>query len=163
MRGSLRDDKVVQPVGGGHEDLGNGAGSTVKRLSSEDPRDRIVAKRVKGGPDVKEDEGASTRPIERLLLVDSRLGDGDVGSDVVHGESTTGCGDHQKTATANSLNEDENEEKGTDGLDDTKDTGGQETSVGADDTERLEHGGGVVVDGVDSRAVLESEERRSKG
>lgn len=51
---------------------------------------------------------------------------------------------------------------GQDSLHNTEDTRGKETGVGALDTDALEDGGTVVVDGVDTRAVLPEEEHASE-
>jgi hypothetical protein len=54
------------------------------------------------------------------------------------------------------VNENHEPHKGKDSLDNTKDTGGQEASVGTSDADALEDGGAVVVDGVDTRAYENS-------
>lgn len=48
--------------------------------------------------------------------------------------------------------EDEDPDKGQNGLDDAKDSCGKEAGVGALDANAAEDCGGVVVDGVDTRA-----------
>jgi hypothetical protein len=50
------------------------------------------------------------------------------------------------------VNENHEPHKGKDSLDNTKDTGGEEASVGTGDADASEDSGAVVVDGIDTRA-----------
>jgi hypothetical protein len=54
------------------------------------------------------------------------------------------------------INDEEAPNEGEKGLDNTEDTGRQETSARTSDTDRFEESGGVVVDGVDSERSNET-------
>jgi hypothetical protein len=54
------------------------------------------------------------------------------------------------------VNENHEPHKGKGSLDNTKDTSGEEASVGTGDADASEDGGAVVVDGVDTRAYENS-------
>lgn len=79
-----------------------------------------------------------------------------------HADRTTKGTTHEKLATTKFVNEEEEPDDGEDGLDNTEDTGGKESSVGSADTDGLEDSGGVVVDGVDTGAVLPEEEHTTE-
>ena len=98
--------------------------------------------------------------------VDTRAGrskcwlvDGDVDGNGQHGNGTTSGSDHENLPSSHLVDQEEDPEQGGAGLDDTKDTGSEETSVGTSDSQGLEDGGRVVVDGVDTSSVLEGKER----
>ncbi|KAI3489756.1 hypothetical protein L1887_46127 [Cichorium endivia] len=163
VRRRLRDDKVVQPVARRVEDLRNRSGSVVERFGTVNPGDWVVSKRIEARPNVEEDQRRGSSGVERRLLVLGRLGDGDVAGDVVHGDRTTRRRNHEQAASAHRLNKDEDEERRTGRLDDTKDSRRQESRRCARDANRLEYGRRIVVDSVNAGAVLEQEEAGCEG
>lgn len=86
-----------------------------------------------------------------------RVGLDESGNDE-HADTTAKGTNEEKVATTKGVDEKEDPNEGHDGLDDTEDACGKEASAGSGDTERLEDGGRVVVDGVDTRSVLPQEE-----
>lgn len=148
LRGRTRDSKVVKPVASGHAGLCERTGLLGEHLGTDDPRSTVPTGRVEGGPDVEESKGRDSTRVEASVGgTELGLGDGDVGTDVIHGDSSTKGTRHEDATTTKVVDEEENPDDRADGLDHTKDAGGEQTSVGTGDAERLEDGGRVVVDG----------------
>ena len=68
-----------------------------------------------------------------------RLSDSDVSTNVPHAKRACHSAVHEKSTTAELVNEDEEPDEGDAGLDDTEDAGGEERGVRAIDANRLEH------------------------
>ena len=86
----------------------------------------------------------------------------DVRADDPHADRATSSADHKKLGAAEVVDEIHEPDESDNSLDNTEETGGEETSVGTSDTNRLEDGGRVVVDGVDTGAVLPEEEHTTE-
>lgn len=164
LRGEPRDQEREQPVGSRDDGLSGGPDESGHDLRTVNPGGTVETGRVEDGPDVEEGDGRGTSGREwgswGIVL---RLGDGDVSSDVVHGERSTGGTDHEDGLSSESIDEVEQPDDGTQKLDETKDTGRQQGSVGSGDTDGLEYGGRVIVDGVDTGSVLHGKEGDGDG
>lgn len=91
-----------------------------------------------------------------------RLRNGDVSSDVPQANTATDGSDHQKTSSTILIDKENKVDEREYSLDDTKEPSSEQRGVGASDTNGLEDGWRVVVDGVDTRSVLPEEERASE-
>jgi hypothetical protein len=124
----------------------------------DDPGGTVPRGSVEGGPQVEEEDGRDTAGREAFGSVVDGIGDGNVATDIPEAQRATNSTNEQHGPTAEVVDEDGDPNKSENSLDDTEDTGGEETGVGAADAEGAEDGGGIVVDGVDARAVLPEEE-----
>lgn len=84
------------------------------------------------------------------------------GINLPHASTTTDTTHDQKRATTPVVNHPHEPDDSQDRLDHTKETRGQETSVGTGDAQAPEHGRAVVVDGVDAGPVLPHEEQAAE-
>lgn len=162
MWGEAGDEEVPEPVVGGGEGLGQGTVVVVEHLAVVDPWGWVPGWGVEGSPEVEEEDGGGAGWSEIGGDVLGWLGDGDVGTDVVEAETTSEGTNHQKTTTAKSLNKEEEVDEGEGSLDNAKETGSEEGGVRSSDTDGLEDGWRVVVDGVDTGGVLPEEERATE-
>lgn len=77
-----------------------------------------------------------------------------VGSNDEHADCTTSGTDHQKLPATKVIDQKQDPDEGHDGLDHSEDASGEERSTGAANANGCEHFRRVVVDSVDSGAVL---------
>lgn len=91
-----------------------------------------------------------------ILGVLGRVNHVNVGANDPHADGTTNGTAEQELSAAELVDQEQQPDKGCDGLDDTKDTSHQVYGVGSD-TDAAEDGRRVVVDGVDTRTVLPEE------
>lgn len=122
---------------------------------------------VEDGPDVEEGHGGDSSRRQGGGRVELRLCDGDVPGDNVpgesqlqsrlrwiegegnaHAESSSNRSNDEDSATTVAINNEECPNESTDGLDDTKDTRGEETSRGTSNPDGPEDGRAVVINGV---------------
>lgn len=182
LRGETRDDEVPEPVVGSGRSLTKRSaedklafvlkrgkievflpGIVVEHLRVKDPRGTIPRGSIECSPEVeKEDSSDSSRAEVGILRIGGHIGCRDVSADNPHAARASQRTNHEQVATAQLINEDEEPNEGQDSLDNTKETCGEEAGVGSLDTDRLENGRAVVVDGVDTRAVLEQEQETTK-
>ena len=87
----------------------------------------------------------------------SRLSNGNVCSDVIQADSTAKGTKHEKVATAQPVDKEEEPDNGHRSFDNTEDSGGEETGICSSDADRFEDGRGIVIDCVDTRGVLPEE------
>ena len=90
-----------------------------------------------------------------------RLDDVDVGTDDPHANGSSDSTNEQQLSATKLVNQEEQPDDGHESLDDTENTSQDVDSVGLD-TEGLEDGGRVVVDGVDTGSVLPEEEHATQ-
>lgn len=153
VRGRASDDELEEPLRGGGEGAAKRSDSEREDFGAIDPDDTVPRSTVKDDEDVDHGDGDVASSL-RVCVVCAGLGDGDIGSDIEHGEGSTSTTDDEELAAAETVKEeDEGDNRGAH-LDDTIDTGGEEGGRSAGDTEGFEDGGRVVVDSVDSGQVL---------
>lgn len=127
----------------------------------DDPRGTVPGGGVDSGPEVEEDDGSDATASQVVLRVLGWLNDADVASDDPHAEGTGDGTDEKKLSSSELIDEEEKPDKGHNGLDNTEDTSHQVDSV-ALNTDAGENGRGVVVNGVDTGAVLPEEQHAAQ-
>ena len=156
------NDEVPEPVVRSGESLCESTDVLVEHLGVVDPWGTIPRWRVEDGPQVEECHGADTTVAEGLRDVLRGVSYSDVAADVPHAERATDSSVHEQVAASELVNKDEEPEKCDDGLDDAENASCEKRGGGTDDTDRLEDGGRVIVDGIDTGGVLPEEERATE-
>lgn len=156
------NEEVPEPVRRGGTSLGERTHVGVEHFRVENPGGTVPGWGVEDGPEIEEEHGCDAAAVHVGLRVRGGVGDLDVGTDDPETDGTTKSTDQEQVATTDTVNQVQKPDKGNDSLDDTEDTGGEHASVGTSDTNALEDGRGVVVDGVDTRAVLPEKEHASQ-
>lgn len=88
----------------------------------DDPWGSIPRGRIDGSPQIKEEDGGDPATREMVGLVLGRLDDVDVGADDPHADGTRDGTAEEQFPAAELVDEEEQPDKGHDGLDDAKDT-----------------------------------------
>lgn len=153
------DDEVPEPVVCSSIGLSERSCVLVEHLGVEDPRGAVPRRGVEGGPQVEKEDGGSScgGQVNALSGCGVDLGGAgnlDVCADEVHAERTATSTDHEQVAATHVIDQNHDPHKGENGFDNAKDSGSEETSVGAGDAQALEDGGGVVVDSVDAGSCI---------
>lgn len=183
LLGEARDKEVEEPVACGGAGLGEGTEVGVKELGVDDPGSTVPGGGVDSGPEVEEEDGGNTTSVQGCDVVLCGLDNVDVGTDDPHADRTCDGTNEQKLAATELVDQEQQPDNSHNSLDDTEDTSHNVDSVGLD-TQRLsgaisklskrqatwelyletylEDGGGVVVDGVDTRTVLPEEKHASQ-
>ena len=133
------------PVAGRNDRLSGRSNKGGHNLGTKDPRGTVPSRTVEASPKVEERDGGNTSRAQFRGRVVGRVSDGDVGTDVVHRDGSTGGTNDQEGLSSEPVYEVEQPDDGTSELDQTKDTGSEECSVRSSDTDGFENGGRVVV------------------
>lgn len=132
LLGEARDEKVEEPVAGRGGAAGQGAEVGVEELGVEDPGGAVPGGRVDGGPEVEEEDGGDAAAGQVILRVVGRVHHTNVGANDPHADGAANGTAEEELSAAELVDQEEEPEKGGDGLDDTKDTSHQVDSVGVD-------------------------------
>jgi hypothetical protein len=112
-------------------------------------------------PEIEEENCGSSRAAQ-LSTTAFDAGNLDVSSNPPHAQASTYSAIHEQLGSAQAIDEEEKPDDCQNGLYNAEDTGRQETCVRADNANGFEDSWAVVVDGIDSAAILPHEEGRSK-
>lgn len=127
----------------------------------DNPGGTVPGGSVDGSPQVEEEDGGDTAAVQVGDVVLGRLDDVDVGTDDPHADGASDGTNEQQLSATELVNKEEQPDDGHEGLDDTENTSQDVNSVRLD-TEGLEDGRRVVVDGVDTGSVLPEEEHAAQ-
>jgi hypothetical protein len=141
---------------GTYRSLSEGTGVRVEHFRVDDPGGTVPRGTVESGPEVEEEHGSSAARAESLS-VSLSVSSQEVATDDPHADGATSGADHQEVATTEFIDEEQEPNECENSLDNTEEAGSEESSVCTSDTDRFEDGGRVVVDGVDTTAVLPQE------
>lgn len=154
----------------------------------EYPGRTVPGRGIEDGPEVEEEHGRNTTAVHAGLGVLGGFGDLDVCTNDPQADGTTDSTDQEQVTTTDAINEIQQPHEGDDSLDNTEDTGGQETSVGTSNANTLcgkkkgvskvvtscfcsffhpsraylENGRRIVVNSIDARAILPEEEHATQ-
>lgn len=120
VRSGSCDGESKEPVRSGDDGLRSGSNKGGHDLGSKDPGSTVPGGSVEASPDVEERDGGNTSRAQlgagRVVL---GLGDGDVGTDVVHADGTSGGSDDQQGLSAEPVYQVEQPYDGSSELDQT--------------------------------------------
>ena len=162
LRGEASDEEVPEPVVGGCKGLSEGTDGLIEHLGVVDPGCAVPRRRVEGGPEIEEEHGGNATAGEGRRGVFSRLGHGDVGSNVPHADGPTDSTNHEQETATQFVDKEEEPNDSYDGFDDTKDAGSEKGSVSAGDADGFKDSWRVVIDGIDAGCVLPEEKSTTK-
>lgn len=120
----VSDDELAQPLRASREDqadLANGCGES---FGAENPRDAVPRDGVEDCEDVDHDNGEVGSGVTSRLLVE-RVGELGVDAEIVHGEDCASGAYQHGRATSEAVDDQEHEDSGAAGFDDTEDARGE--------------------------------------
>lgn len=156
------DDEVPEPVGCCCSRLTQRASVVVEDLAVDNPGGAVPRGCVEDGPEVEEEDRSNTSGGKRGSGVRVNGVVEDVSSDDEHANCTTSGTDHQKLPATKVIDQDQDPDNGHYSFYHAKDTRGKEGGASTTNTDRSEDARAVVVDSIDSRAVLPHEHYRSE-
>lgn len=162
LRREARDEEVPEPVGPGGARLGQRPDVGIEHLRVDDPGCAVPGWRVERRPQVEEEDGCDTAPVEVVALVVGRVHDFDVCTHNPHADGSAGGTDQQQQPAADVVDKVQQPDDCHYSLDHAEDARGQKAGAVAFQPDALEHGRAVVVDGVDAGPVLPEEEHATE-
>ena len=161
LRREPGDEEVPQPVAGRGHGLCQRTHVGIEHLRVQDPWRTVPRWSVARGPDVEEDDCHDASAVELGARVVFGVFDLDVGADNPEADGASQSTPEEQLATADVVDQEEQPDDGYRGLDDTENAR-HDLVHGPGDADTLEHRGTVVVDGVDTGAILPEEEHESQ-